>query len=217
MDRSRIPDELRERYGIDDDSLLVIEAGAEGILLRPEGLVRAGDLHTGTDRRVPPQQRCRRGGLPGRGRGGQEAGSRSGHDPARSPDVLIIGCGRSRLPRRKCHLFRSLSRDDRPSLAVDVARYHTAKLCLRHKRSPTQPARGPGRGTRVPTPSNHPCPNIRVGSQSTATRTRPSGQGCSDFPGRCCRKCELPLDRRQAAFRRLLWTAVRRGAHCPSS
>ncbi len=33
----RIPDELRERYGLDDDTLLVVEAGAEGILLRPEG------------------------------------------------------------------------------------------------------------------------------------------------------------------------------------
>lgn len=30
-----IPDELRERYGIEDGSLLVIEAGAEGIVLRP--------------------------------------------------------------------------------------------------------------------------------------------------------------------------------------
>ncbi len=30
-----IPDELRERYGIEDGSLLVIEAGVEGIVLRP--------------------------------------------------------------------------------------------------------------------------------------------------------------------------------------
>jgi AbrB family looped-hinge helix DNA binding protein len=33
----RIPDDLRERFGIKDGSLLVIEAGADGILLRPEG------------------------------------------------------------------------------------------------------------------------------------------------------------------------------------
>jgi bifunctional DNA-binding transcriptional regulator/antitoxin component of YhaV-PrlF toxin-antitoxin module len=32
-----IPDELRERYGIEDGSLLLIEAGAEGIMLRPAG------------------------------------------------------------------------------------------------------------------------------------------------------------------------------------
>jgi bifunctional DNA-binding transcriptional regulator/antitoxin component of YhaV-PrlF toxin-antitoxin module len=32
-----IPDDLRERYGIEDGSLLLIEAGAEGILLRPTG------------------------------------------------------------------------------------------------------------------------------------------------------------------------------------
>jgi AbrB family looped-hinge helix DNA binding protein len=32
-----IPDELRERYGIEDGSLLLIEAGAEGIVLRPAG------------------------------------------------------------------------------------------------------------------------------------------------------------------------------------
>ena len=29
-----IPDDLRERYGIEDGSLLLIEAGAEGIMLR---------------------------------------------------------------------------------------------------------------------------------------------------------------------------------------
>jgi AbrB family looped-hinge helix DNA binding protein len=33
-----IPDDLRERYGIEDGSLLVIEAGDEGILLRPAAL-----------------------------------------------------------------------------------------------------------------------------------------------------------------------------------
>lgn len=32
-----IPDDLRERYGIEDGSLLVIEAGAGGIVLRPAG------------------------------------------------------------------------------------------------------------------------------------------------------------------------------------
>jgi bifunctional DNA-binding transcriptional regulator/antitoxin component of YhaV-PrlF toxin-antitoxin module len=32
-----IPDDLRERYGIEDGSLLLIEAGAEGIMLRPAG------------------------------------------------------------------------------------------------------------------------------------------------------------------------------------
>ena len=32
-----IPDDLRERYGIEDGSLLLIEAGAEGIVLRPAG------------------------------------------------------------------------------------------------------------------------------------------------------------------------------------
>ena len=32
-----IPDDLRERYGIEDESLLVFEAGAEGIVLRPAG------------------------------------------------------------------------------------------------------------------------------------------------------------------------------------
>jgi bifunctional DNA-binding transcriptional regulator/antitoxin component of YhaV-PrlF toxin-antitoxin module len=30
-----IPEELRERYGFEDGSLLVIEAGPEGIVLRP--------------------------------------------------------------------------------------------------------------------------------------------------------------------------------------
>jgi bifunctional DNA-binding transcriptional regulator/antitoxin component of YhaV-PrlF toxin-antitoxin module len=34
-----IPDDLRERYGIEDGSLLLIEAGAEGIMLRPAGLL----------------------------------------------------------------------------------------------------------------------------------------------------------------------------------
>lgn len=33
-----IPDELRERYGIEDDSLLVVEAGPDGIVLRSSGL-----------------------------------------------------------------------------------------------------------------------------------------------------------------------------------
>lgn len=33
-----IPNELRERYGIEDGSLLVAEAGALGILLRPASL-----------------------------------------------------------------------------------------------------------------------------------------------------------------------------------
>jgi AbrB family looped-hinge helix DNA binding protein len=33
-----IPDELRERYGIEDGSLIVIEAGPEGITLRPADL-----------------------------------------------------------------------------------------------------------------------------------------------------------------------------------
>jgi AbrB family looped-hinge helix DNA binding protein len=32
-----IPDDLRERYGIEEGSLLLIEAGAEGIMLRPAG------------------------------------------------------------------------------------------------------------------------------------------------------------------------------------
>jgi bifunctional DNA-binding transcriptional regulator/antitoxin component of YhaV-PrlF toxin-antitoxin module len=32
-----IPDDLRERSGIEDGSLLLIEAGAEGIMLRPAG------------------------------------------------------------------------------------------------------------------------------------------------------------------------------------
>ncbi len=30
-----IPDDLRERYGFEDGSLLVMEAGADGIVLRP--------------------------------------------------------------------------------------------------------------------------------------------------------------------------------------
>ena len=30
-----LPNDLRERYGIEEGSLLVIEAGAEGIMLRP--------------------------------------------------------------------------------------------------------------------------------------------------------------------------------------
>lgn len=34
-----IPNDLRERYGIEDGSLLLIEAGAEGIMLRPAGLL----------------------------------------------------------------------------------------------------------------------------------------------------------------------------------
>jgi bifunctional DNA-binding transcriptional regulator/antitoxin component of YhaV-PrlF toxin-antitoxin module len=35
-----IPDDLRERYGIEDGSLLLIEAGAEGIMLRPAGWLK---------------------------------------------------------------------------------------------------------------------------------------------------------------------------------
>lgn len=44
-----IPDDLRERYGIEDGSLLVIEAKAEGIVLRPADWP---DLEVYTPRRI---------------------------------------------------------------------------------------------------------------------------------------------------------------------